>query len=103
MGTGRIMVFVNMKRDAEKVEDYLKINGIDAEAISGDVPQKKRMNMLKRFQSGELAVLIGTDVASRGLHIPTFSTSSTMTCRRTVKIMSTASAERHVQAHLVMR
>ncbi len=70
MGTGRIMVFVNMKRDAEKVEDYLTANGIDAQAISGDVPQKKRLNMLNRFQSGELAVLIGTDVASRGLHIP---------------------------------
>ena len=64
------MVFVNMRRDAERVEDYLKANGIDAEAISGDVPQKKRLNMLMRFQSGELAVLIGTDVASRGLHIP---------------------------------
>ncbi len=70
MGAGRIMVFVNMKRDAERVEDYLKSNGIDAQAISGDVPQTKRQNMLKRFQSGELAVLIGTDVASRGLHVP---------------------------------
>ena len=70
MGIGRIMVFVNMKRDAEKVEDYLKANDIDAQAISGDVPQTKRQNMLKRFLSGELAVLIGTDVASRGLHVP---------------------------------
>jgi len=70
MGVGRIMVFVNMKRDAEKVEDYLKANGIDAQAISGDVPQTKRQGMLKRFLSGELAVLIGTDVASRGLHVP---------------------------------
>ena len=70
MGSGRIMVFVNTKREAERIEAYLQANGIDALAISGDVPQTKRMNMLKRFQSGELAVLIGTDVASRGLHIP---------------------------------
>jgi ATP-dependent RNA helicase RhlB len=70
MGAGRIMVFVNTKREAERIEAYLQTNGIDAMAISGDVPQKKRLSMLKRFQSGELAVLIGTDVASRGLHIP---------------------------------
>lgn len=70
MGTSKIMVFVNTKREAERVEDYLGANGIDAKAISGDVPQIKRLNMLRRFQSGELAVLIGTDVASRGLHIP---------------------------------
>ena len=70
MGIGRIMVFVNMKREAERVQAYLQANGIDASAISGDVPQKKRMSLLKRFQSGELPVLIGTDVASRGLHIP---------------------------------
>lgn len=70
MGAARIMVFINTKREAERVEDYLKENGIDALAISGDVPQKKRLSMLTKFQSGELAVLIGTDVASRGLHIP---------------------------------
>ena len=70
MGASRIMVFVNMKREAERVQAYLQANGIDARAISGDVPQKKRLNMLMRFQSGELPVLIGTDVASRGLHIP---------------------------------
>ena len=70
MGTGRIMVFVNTKREAERVEGYLEANGIDAKAISGDVPQKQRLRMLMQFQAGELAVLIGTDVASRGLHIP---------------------------------
>ncbi len=70
MGEGRIMIFVNMKREAERVQDYLEANGIHAKAISGDVPQKKRLRMLMDFQSGELAVLIGTDVASRGLHVP---------------------------------
>jgi ATP-dependent RNA helicase RhlB len=70
IGEVRIMIFVNMKRDAEKVQDYLEANGIHAEAISGDVPQKKRQRMLTDFQEGRLPVLIGTDVASRGLHIP---------------------------------
>jgi len=70
MGAVRIMVFVNMKREAERVEACLEANGIHAKAISGDVPQKKRLKMLMQFQSGELPVLIGTDVASRGLHIP---------------------------------
>ena len=65
----RTMVFVNTKREAERLEDTLNANGIDAKAISGDVPQKKRQRMLKAFQDGELKVLIGTDVASRGLHI----------------------------------
>ncbi len=70
MGNARIMVFVNMKREAERVEAYLEANGVNARAISGDVPQKKRLRMLREFQEGELQVLIGTDVASRGLHIP---------------------------------
>ncbi|MBT8082429.1 MAG: DEAD/DEAH box helicase [Gammaproteobacteria bacterium] len=70
MGAARIMIFVNMKREAERVQDFLEANGIHAKAISGDVPQKKRLRMLLDFQSGELPVLIGTDVASRGLHIP---------------------------------
>ena len=70
MGAARIMVFVNMKREAERLQAYLEANGIEAAAISGDVPQRKRLKMLMRFQSGDLPVLIGTDVASRGLHIP---------------------------------
>jgi len=70
MDPHRTMIFVNTRRGAEDLEGLLRANGFDAEAISGDVPQKKRLRMLRDFHSGELAILIGTDVASRGLHIP---------------------------------
>jgi ATP-dependent RNA helicase RhlB len=66
----RTMVFVNTKRMAERLEAWLRANGFHAQAISGDVPQPKRLRFLRQFHEGELAVLIATDVASRGLHIP---------------------------------
>ncbi len=66
----RSLVFVNTKRAAEQVTDWLNVNGLQADTISGDVPQKKREKLLGRFQSGDLAVLVATDVAARGLHIP---------------------------------
>ena len=66
----RSIVFVNTKRDAEKVWSYLEGNGFSSAILSGDVPQKKRQSLLRRFQEGELAILVATDVAARGLHIP---------------------------------
>jgi len=66
----RTMVFVNTKRMAERLEAILKVNGFQAQALSGDVPQNKRLRFLRDFHEGKLAVLIATDVASRGLHIP---------------------------------
>ncbi|HIE53751.1 MAG TPA: ATP-dependent RNA helicase RhlB, partial [Chromatiaceae bacterium] len=66
----RTIVFVNTKRTADEVWGYLQGNGIETAILSGDVPQKKRMSLLKRFTSGELGVLVATDVAARGLHIP---------------------------------
>ena len=70
MDPHRTMVFVNTRRGADELEAVLKANGFNAEAISGDVPQSKRLRMIRDFLSGDLAILIGTDVASRGLHIP---------------------------------
>ncbi len=66
----RSIVFVNTKRTAEHVEACLIANEFDAGMISGDVPQTKRQNLLKRFQNNQLKLLIATDVAARGLHVP---------------------------------
>jgi ATP-dependent RNA helicase RhlB len=66
----RSIVFVNTKRNAERVWSYLEGNGFKCAVLSGDVPQTKRQRLLQEFQRGELPVLIATDVAARGLHIP---------------------------------
>jgi ATP-dependent RNA helicase RhlB len=66
----RTLVFVNTRRSAERLEGILRANGFHAQALSGDVPQNKRLRFLRDFHEGKLAVLIATDVASRGLHIP---------------------------------
>ncbi len=70
MDARRTMVFVNTRRMAETLERTLIANGFVAQALSGDVPQPKRLRMMRDFHNGEVAVLIATDVASRGLHIP---------------------------------
>ncbi len=65
----RAIVFVNTKRNAETIDDYLRGNDIPAVLISGDVRQNKRQSLLKEFSDGKHQVLIATDVAARGLHI----------------------------------
>jgi ATP-dependent RNA helicase RhlB len=67
---GRVLVFANMRVTTDLIERTLNANGIHAEAMSGQVPQKKRQTLLKQFHDGKLPVLVATDVAARGLHIP---------------------------------
>ncbi len=69
----RSIIFVNTKAAAERVTDRVKRHGCRVGAISGDVPQLKRQKLLQRFQEGQLDILVATDVAARGLHIPAVS------------------------------
>ncbi|MDX1824088.1 MAG: ATP-dependent RNA helicase RhlB [Thiohalomonadales bacterium] len=70
---GRVLIFVNTKRVAEEVEAYLKGNDYAVALLSGDVPQKKRLRLLQAFTEGEVNIMVATDVAARGLHIPAVS------------------------------
>lgn len=64
------MIFINTKRTGETVHAYLRGNGFNAGILSGDVPQTKRQHLLAEFTAGTMPVLVATDVAARGLHIP---------------------------------
>ena len=65
----RTMVFVNTKVFVERVAKALEKAGYRVGVLSGDVPQKKRESLLRKFQAGTLEILVATDVAARGLHI----------------------------------
>jgi ATP-dependent RNA helicase RhlB len=65
----RILMFANMKHEAERLADRLVRQGYHARAITGDVDQRKRLKIMQEFKEGGLHILVATDVASRGLHI----------------------------------
>jgi ATP-dependent RNA helicase RhlB len=68
-GGKRVLVFTNMRRTAGDLVGILESNGIEAAPITGDMDQRHRLRILERFKTGDLPVLVATDVASRGLHI----------------------------------
>ena len=66
----RSIIFANTKHATIKNWEYLQGNDLSAAIISGDIQQNKRETLLKKFHDGEYSILVATDVASRGLHIP---------------------------------
>ena len=65
----RALIFVNTRRAAEMVVERLNRNNWKTQAITGEIEQKKRLRILADFKAGELAVLVATDVASRGIDV----------------------------------
>ena len=68
-GFDRCMVFCNTKGNTERITKFLQMRGIDAACIHGDIPQKKREQVMDRFRRGELSVFVSTDVAARGIDV----------------------------------
>ena len=66
----RCIVFANTKHRCEEIWGYLAADGHRVGLLTGDVAQKKRLALLKQFTDGDLDILVATDVAARGLHIP---------------------------------
>ncbi|WP_198246850.1 helicase-related protein, partial [methane-oxidizing endosymbiont of Gigantopelta aegis] len=66
----RSIIFVNTKRCGELLNRYLQGNDYRVALLSGDVPQDKRQRLLNDFQEDRVNLMIATDVAARGLHIP---------------------------------
>ena len=66
----RTLVFVRTRVDAAEVAARLSADGLRAGALSGELAQAERTRTLDAFRSGTLAILVCTDVASRGLDVP---------------------------------
>ncbi|MCB2186920.1 MAG: DEAD/DEAH box helicase [Deltaproteobacteria bacterium] len=69
----RVMIFTNTRYMVENLAHRLAGNDLPAEGISGDLIQRKRMRLLERFKSGEVKILVATNVAARGLHVENIS------------------------------
>lgn len=68
-GFKRSIIFCNTKRMVDELSDSLKSSGYQAEGLHGDMTQKQRDFVMNRFKSGNLEILIATDVAARGIDV----------------------------------
>ena len=68
-GYERIMIFCNTKHMCQRLSDEFQRAGLDCDCIHGDIRQSQREKTMQRYRDGKLAVLIATDVASRGIDV----------------------------------
>ncbi len=68
-GYERVIIFCNTKHMCQRLSDELVRAGIDCDCIHGDIRQSQREKTMQRYRDGKLAVLVATDVASRGIDV----------------------------------
>jgi len=66
----RTLVFVETKRGADSLDEFLHREGFPVTSIHGDRTQREREEALRRFKSGQTPIIVATAVAARGLDIP---------------------------------
>ena len=69
MQPARCIIFCNTKAMCQRLSDDLRRAGADADCLHGDIRQATREKTMRTFKDGKLAVLIATDVASRGIDV----------------------------------
>lgn len=69
----KAIVFCNTKHGCDRVYQWLKADKHRVGLLTGDVAQRKRLRILDEFANGQVDILVATDVAARGLHIPAVS------------------------------
>lgn len=67
---GLTLIFVETKKGADSLEDFLHHAGYPVTSIHGDRSQREREDALRQFRSGNTPILVATAVAARGLDIP---------------------------------
>lgn len=87
----QVLVFTRTKHGANHLAEQLNKDGIRSAAIHGNKSQGARTRALADFKSGDIRVLVATDIAARGWILKSCRTSSTMNCQTYLKIMSTVS------------
>jgi len=65
----RVMIFCNTKHMCQRLSDDFRRAGADCDCIHGDIRQSQREKTMQRYRDGKLAILIATDVASRGIDV----------------------------------
>jgi ATP-dependent RNA helicase RhlB len=64
-----VIIFANRRDQVRRLHERLRKSGVRAGILSGEIPQAKRTRTLEQFKSGEISVLVATDVAGRGIHV----------------------------------
>ena len=68
-GYERVMIFCNTKHMCQRLSDDLQRAGLDCDCLHGDIKQNLREKTMLRYRQGKLAILVATDVASRGIDV----------------------------------